>query len=37
MYLEKVRTPGGLFVYDTSEVSPLAMLLLGAWVGGLSS
>jgi hypothetical protein len=30
MYFEKVKTPGGLFVYDSSEVSPLALLLLGA-------
>jgi hypothetical protein len=34
MYFEKVKTAGGLFVYDTSEVNPLAMLLLGEWVGG---
>jgi hypothetical protein len=32
MYFEKVKTPGGLFVYDTSEVNPLAMLLLGAFL-----
>ena len=30
VYFDKVRTPGGLFVYDTSEVAPLAVLLFGA-------
>ena len=30
MYFEKTKTAGGLWVYDTSEVSPLAMLLVGA-------
>lgn len=30
MYSEKIKTSGGLFVYDSSETNPLAMLLLGA-------
>lgn len=31
MYFEKIKTVGGLFVYDSSEVNPLAMLLLGEY------
>lgn len=30
MYFEKTQTLGGLWVYDTTEVSPLSMLLIGA-------
>jgi hypothetical protein len=30
MFFEKIKTAGGLFIYDSSEVNPLAMLLLGA-------
>lgn len=30
MYFEKTQTLGGLWVYDVTEVSPLAMLLIGA-------
>jgi len=30
MFFQKLKTPSGLFIFDTSEVSPLAVLLLGA-------
>ncbi|KAM3567269.1 hypothetical protein VYU27_010582, partial [Nannochloropsis oceanica] len=30
MFFQKLKTPAGLFIFDTSEVSPLAVLLLGA-------
>mmetsp|Transcript_34477 Transcript_34477/g.55926 ORF Transcript_34477/g.55926 Transcript_34477/m.55926 type:complete len:354 (-) Transcript_34477:32-1093(-) len=33
VYFEKVKTEGGVFIYDTTEVSPLPLLIFGGGVG----